>query len=178
VAGAHRGVSAAVRRRKGFRAAAFTDEVSRTVAGNNGKELMQVGKSDKGVRDKQKWKEGGKGARRRLSSGTGEAVALSHDSGELRWSNGGQAVQRWRTRGGVLLWALPRGENGHTKGITDVAPTIFKTKPGEGEGAQLGPTTWQRRGGGAGVGTRAADSSPGPAGHGGDGWHDHAPRSA
>jgi hypothetical protein len=137
-----------VRRRKGFRIAAFTDEVSRTVAGNNGKELMQVGKSDKGVRDKQKWKEGGKGARRRLSSGAGEAVALSHDSGELRWSNGGQAVQRWRTRGGVLLWALPRGENGHTKGITDVAPMIFKMKPGEGEGAQLGPTTWQRRGGG------------------------------
>jgi hypothetical protein len=46
---------------------------------------------------------------------------------------GGRAARRWRKRGGVLLWALPRGESGRAKGITDVAPTVFKPKLGKGE---------------------------------------------
>jgi hypothetical protein len=42
-------------------------------------------------------------------------------------------VWRWRKRGGVLLWALPRGESGHAKGITNAASMIFKPKHGKGE---------------------------------------------
>jgi hypothetical protein len=51
----------------------------------------------------------------------------------LASSGGGRAARRWRKRGGVLLWALPRGESGRAKGITDVAPTVFKPKLGKGE---------------------------------------------
>jgi hypothetical protein len=42
-------------------------------------------------------------------------------------------VWRWRKRGGVLLWALPRGESGRAKGITNAASMIFKPKHGKGE---------------------------------------------
>jgi hypothetical protein len=31
------------------------------------------------------------------------------------------------------MWALPQGECGHAKGITDASPTIFKPKPRKGE---------------------------------------------
>jgi hypothetical protein len=48
-------------------------------------------------------------------------------------SGGGRAVRRWRKRGRVLLWALPRGESGHAKGITDVVSAVFKLKLGKGE---------------------------------------------
>jgi hypothetical protein len=40
-----------------------------------------------------------------------------------------------RTRGGVLLWVLPRRECVRAKGITDVVPAVFTLKSREGDGA-------------------------------------------
>jgi hypothetical protein len=78
-----------VRQIRGFGVAAFTGEESRMVASDDGKDLLQVGESDKGVRDESKWKEGGRSTRRQLSPGAGEAAALSRDSDELQRSGGG-----------------------------------------------------------------------------------------
>jgi hypothetical protein len=78
---------------KGFGAAAFTGEESRMVAGDDGKELLQVSENDKGVRDKLKWKEVGRSMRRQLSLGAGEAAMLSRDSDELWRRTSGAAVE-------------------------------------------------------------------------------------
>jgi hypothetical protein len=48
------------------------------------------------------------------------------------------------------MWALPQGECGHAKGITDASPTIFKPKPRKGEeGGPDTATRWGRGGEGA-----------------------------
>jgi hypothetical protein len=78
---------------RGFGAAAFTGEESRMVAGDDGKELLQVSENDKGVRDKLKWKEVGRSMRRQLSLGAGEAATLSRDSDELWRRTSGAAVE-------------------------------------------------------------------------------------
>jgi hypothetical protein len=50
------------------------------------------------------------------------------------------------------MWALPQGECGHAKGITDASPTIFKPKPRKGEeGGPDTATRWGRGGGGGGL---------------------------
>jgi hypothetical protein len=60
-------------------------------------------KTDKGVRDEPKRKEGGRSARWWLSSRAGEAAALSHDSGKLRRWTSGAAVEEegWGSSVGV-----------------------------------------------------------------------------
>jgi hypothetical protein len=73
------------------------------VADDNGKELLRVGESDKGVRDEPKQKEGGWSAQRRLPPGAGEAPSLSCDSGDLWRRTSGVAVEEegWGSYVGV-----------------------------------------------------------------------------
>jgi hypothetical protein len=59
------------------------------------------------------------------------------------------------------MWALPQGECGHAKGITDASPTIFKPKPRKGEEGGGDPTLPRGgEGGGGGGGLVGGDARP------------------
>jgi hypothetical protein len=72
---AHYGVPTPVMWIRSFGAASFIGEELRTVAGDDGKEILWVDENNKGVREKPERKEGGKSVWWWLSPGAGEAAA-------------------------------------------------------------------------------------------------------